>query len=176
MQRVRACAEDTLFIWGGAGLPILSLGSNLAAFPPEGHPQRIDLAGMVRDVRRHHPALNASPFGNPDHHAGNIAAGLGAAARPMLVGDGFGVVSQWHDAESPPITPHAFAAGGGGQTALHPTWSLKAASAAATQEAIGGSFMAKESDHGKHTRNWQPLEMELRRPDEHRGRVRGEGP
>ncbi len=60
----------------------------------------------MRDIRRDHPDFNASPFGGPDHHAAEIAVGLGGTAQPTIVGDGFGVVSQWHDAERLPITPH----------------------------------------------------------------------
>ena len=74
-MRVRACAKDTLLIWGCAGLLILALGSDLAAFQPKGLPQTIDLTGTVRDVRRDHPDFNASPFGGPGHSAGNIAVG-----------------------------------------------------------------------------------------------------
>ncbi len=146
MQRVRACAKDTLLIWGCAGLLVLALGSDLAACPPEDPPQTIDpparCATSAATTRTSTPAPSAAPAFPPE------ISPWAAATRPTLVGDDFRVVSQWHDAESRPVTPHPprSAAGGGGQTALHPTWSLKAASAAATQEAIGGSFVAKESD------------------------------
>ncbi len=113
MQRVRACAKDSLLICRCAGLPSLAAGSELAAFPPEGPPETIDLSGTVRDVRRDHPDFNASPFGGLGHDTGSIAAGLGAGARPTFVGDGLKVVSQWHDAASRPIAPDVSAVGGG---------------------------------------------------------------
>ncbi len=145
MQRDRACAKDTLLIWGCAGLPILALGSDLAAFPPEGPPQTIDLTPTVRDVRRDHPDFHASPFGGSDHSAGNIAVGSSRPthARRRRLGSRLAVARRREPAHHPTTFPPQ---GGGEHTALHPTWSLKAASAAATQEAIGGSFVAKESD------------------------------
>ncbi len=111
MQRVRACAKDSLLICRCAGLPSLAAGSELAAFPPEGPRETIDLSGTVGDFG--HPDFNASPFGGLGHDTGNVAAGLGAGARPTFVGAGLKVVSQWHDAASRPIAPDVSAVGGG---------------------------------------------------------------
>ena len=72
-------------------------------------PEIIHLNGIARDFRRAHPDFNVVPAPGSGHFAGNIALTLGADGRPVFVGNGFQVASQWRDKDSRPIAPHLYA-------------------------------------------------------------------
>lgn len=72
-------------------------------------PATVELAGVVRDFKRAHPDFNVLPIGGPGHYAGNIGRDISDGDRPVFVGGGIKVGTQWTNSGSQPIPPHLFA-------------------------------------------------------------------
>ena len=77
-------------------------------------PPYIAVTGIVRDFSRDHPDFNVVPLGGYGHFAGNIDLNAGVDGRPVLVGGGFKVATQWTDRDVNNIAPHLYTAGVGG--------------------------------------------------------------
>lgn len=107
-----ARAKGTLFIWSCAGLMSIAARSEARAF--EDPPPTIDLTGTIRDFRRSHPDFDVTPDGGLGHCADNIAHSLGPDGRPIFVGIGYEVLTEWLDSGARPIAPHLYVGPDGG--------------------------------------------------------------
>ena len=107
----KRCAHALAIVSGM--LLSLAITPKADADAPEGFPDAIELTGTVRDFRRAHPDFNVVPDGGPGHYAGNIALGLGTGERPVFIGGGFRVLSEWRDSGGQPIAPHLYAGSAG---------------------------------------------------------------
>ncbi|MCH8823982.1 MAG: fibro-slime domain-containing protein [Planctomycetes bacterium] len=87
---------------------LLPKAQGLLQAPP---PDTIDLAGIINDFTKGHADFDVIPAEGLGHYAGNIALALGANERPVFVGGGFRVDTQWKDAASRAIAPHIYQSG-----------------------------------------------------------------
>ena len=101
----------------GVGVSFLPerFASAVMQAPP---PDVVHITGTIRDFEKDHVDFNVVPIGGSGHYAGSIALQLGADNRPVFVGNGSKVVSQWRDSAWRPIAPHLFggSSGPGGTT------------------------------------------------------------
>ncbi len=93
----------------GAGL-LAPSGAALAADPP---PSTIELTGVVRDfIERSkangHPDMERRPVNGFGHYMGNVASMLDSERKPVFVGGGRKVLSQWKNSAGQPIHPSLY--------------------------------------------------------------------
>ena len=84
---------------------LLPTSQGLLQAPP---PDTIYLGGIINDFTQGHADFDVIPAEGLGHYAGNIAPALGADERPVFVGTGFRVDTQWTDAASLAIAPHIY--------------------------------------------------------------------
>jgi fibro-slime domain-containing protein len=82
-------------------------GGSAVAQPPSS----IQLNGVARDFRKAHADFDVTPADGEGHCAGNVALQL-AGDRPVFLGGGFKVATQWRTEAGDPIAPHLYAASG----------------------------------------------------------------
>ncbi|MBL0926291.1 MAG: fibro-slime domain-containing protein [Phycisphaerales bacterium] len=81
-------------------------------------PSTLELSGVVRDFRERsvtggHPDFERQPAGGFGHYMGNIAPQLDNDRKPVFVGGGRKVSTQWRDASNRQIHPSLFNASAG---------------------------------------------------------------
>lgn len=81
--------------------------------PYQDLPATISLTGMIRDFKEKtvdggHPDFENRPVGGFGHYMGNIASSLDSDKKPVFVGGGRKVSSNWRDSSSRNIHPSAF--------------------------------------------------------------------
>ncbi|MCH7849794.1 MAG: fibro-slime domain-containing protein [Planctomycetes bacterium] len=114
MRSPRATTVLTYGILSLAGVFSFSLPASLVPTSAglfQAPPDEIRLAGTIRDFTAAHPDFDVIPAAGLGHYAGNVAVALSADGRPVFVGAGFRVDTQWTDAASRPIAPHIYQTG-----------------------------------------------------------------
>jgi fibro-slime domain-containing protein len=71
-----------------------------ATAQPAGEPDFIIVRGIVRDFHVDHPDFNVVPGDGYGHYCGNIDTTLGVDGKPVFVGGGHRVSTEWRDASS----------------------------------------------------------------------------
>jgi fibro-slime domain-containing protein len=85
-------------VLGSAGLPAAQ-GQAAPTFT---------LQGMIRDFKKANTTFSIPPSAGNGHYAGNIATDLDSDGRPVFVGGGFKVATQWRDQDAHMIAPHMY--------------------------------------------------------------------
>ncbi len=70
--------------------------------------QDVTLFGVVRDFRADHPDFAITPALGYGHRASNVSLEADARGRPMFLGSGFEVATQWQTQLARPIAPHLY--------------------------------------------------------------------
>lgn len=101
--------NQALFAILAAGF-VAPCGAALAADPP---PNTIELTGVVRDfIERSkangHPDMERRPVNGFGHYMGNVAMSLDSERKPVFVGGGRKVLSQWKNSAGQPIHPSLY--------------------------------------------------------------------
>ena len=101
----RSCRIGTL---DGATIGLLAVFTVAALVQPVAGdpPATIRMSGIVRDFQKDNSNLVAMPSGGTGHYAGNVATSIGVDDRPVFVGGGYRVNSQWRNSSGQPIPPH----------------------------------------------------------------------
>lgn len=86
-------------------VPASMLVIGLCSLPAYGQapPTTIDLYGIVRDFAPDHPDFDVTPGNGFGHYMGNIDTELDDDGKPVFVGGGFKVSSEWRDSNSKKI-------------------------------------------------------------------------
>ena len=114
MRSPRATTVLTYGILSLAGVFSFSLPNSLVPTSigvVQAPPDTIELAGIIHDFTQGHADFDVIPAAGLGHYAGNVGLDLGADGRPVFVGAGFRVDTQWTDAASRPIAPHLYQSG-----------------------------------------------------------------
>ena len=74
-------------------------------------PDTLNLTGIVRDFSSTHPDFGITNAAVMGHYVGTVAPVLGVDRRPVSIGNGLKVATQWMDQYSNPIVPYATDAG-----------------------------------------------------------------
>lgn len=73
-----------------------------------GEPDTIRLFGVLRDFLSEHPDFGLSPADAPAHYVGNVQFFADGDFKPVYLGTGAEVATQWRDQDGNPIAPHLF--------------------------------------------------------------------
>ena len=68
----------------------------------------IRLPGIVRDFHKTNAEFAIAPSGGNGHYAGNISPAVGSDGRPVFVGGGYKVATEWKDKDVHPIPPNLY--------------------------------------------------------------------
>lgn len=76
-------------------------------------PEKIHLTGVVRDFHEKsepdgHPDMENKPDKGFGHYAGNVAPIVGGDGKPIFIGQGYRVDSDWKDSSGKPMAPHMY--------------------------------------------------------------------
>ena len=77
-----------------------------ASADPLTPPDVVYLPGTIRDFHKTSADLNVAPSAGNGHYAGNISLALSNSKRPVFIGGGYKVATEWKDMNSYPIPPH----------------------------------------------------------------------
>lgn len=108
MRANRITTTATLSLLSLTGMGAFLLPNVLITAEAAAQSNTFPLKGVLRDFRRTNPNFAVAPVGGNGHYAGNLAMDLPSDGRPMFVGGGYKVATQWRDDASHPIAPNMY--------------------------------------------------------------------